>query len=38
MRIKETKVYPFDELLENAKEKVVAGLWDLNVSFEWWAY
>ena len=36
MRIKETKVYPFDELSEEAKEKAVQGLWDINLFYEWW--
>ena len=38
MRIKVTKttVYPFDELLEEAKEKAVQGLWDINLQLEWW--
>ena len=38
MRIKETKVYPFDELSEDAKEKAVAGLWDINVDHDWWEF
>ena len=36
MRIKETKVYPFDELSEDAKEKAIGGLWDINLFYEWW--
>jgi len=36
MRIKETKVYPFDELSDEAKEKAVEGLCDINVDYEWW--
>ncbi len=36
MRIKETKVYPFDELLEDVKEKVIEGFYDINVDYEWW--
>ncbi len=38
MRIKraETKVYPFDELSEDAQEKAVENLADLNVDYEWW--
>lgn len=36
MRIKETKVYPFDELPEDAKEKAVEKLYDINVNYEWW--
>lgn len=37
MRIKETKVYPFDELSDDAKEKAVEGLWDINIFYgDWW--
>lgn len=38
MRIKrtETKVYPFNELSDEAKEKAVAGLCDINLFYEWW--
>ncbi|KKN21668.1 hypothetical protein LCGC14_0922960 [marine sediment metagenome] len=36
MRIKETKVYPFDELSEDAKEKAIEKLYDINVDYEWW--
>ena len=38
MRIKrtETKVYPFDELSDEAKEKAIGGLRDINVDNEWW--
>lgn len=36
MRIKETKVYPFGELSDDAKEKVVQSLWDINLFYEWW--
>lgn len=36
MRIKETKVYPFDELSDESKERAVAELWDINASYEWW--
>lgn len=36
MRIKETKVYPFDELSEDVKEKVIEKLADINVYYEWW--
>jgi len=34
--IKKTKVYPFDELSEEAKETAVEKLWDINVNYEWW--
>lgn len=36
MRIKETKVYPFDELSDDAKEKAIEGVIDINVNYEWW--
>lgn len=38
MRTKVTKtvVYPFDELSEDAKEKAIEGLWDINLDYEWW--
>lgn len=36
MRIKETKVYPFDELSEDAQEKAIENLWDINLDYEWW--
>lgn len=36
MRIKETKVYPFDELSDDVKEKAVQGLCDINIWYGWW--
>lgn len=36
MRIKETKVYKFDELSEKGKEKALENLYDLNVYYDWW--
>lgn len=36
MRIKETKVYPFDELSEDAQEKAIENLWDINIWSEWY--
>lgn len=36
MRIKETKVYTFDELSETAQQKAIEKLGDLNVTHEWW--
>ena len=36
MRIKETKVYKFDELSEKAKEKALNELYDINIGYEWW--
>lgn len=38
MRIKEIKVYPFDELSGDAKEKVIGNMADINVYYEWWDY
>ena len=34
--VKITKVYRFDELTEEAKEKAIEKLWDINVDYEWW--
>lgn len=36
MRTVETKVYPFEELPDEIKEKVVVNMADINVDFEWW--
>ncbi len=38
MRIKrtETKVYSFDELSDESKEKAVRVLYDVNLFYEWW--
>lgn len=36
MRIKETKVYQFAELSDEAKEKAVENMVDINVNYEWW--
>ena len=36
MRIKETKVYPFGELSEDAKEKAIENLSDINIWYDWW--
>lgn len=38
MRIKKTKIYPFDELSEEAKEKAVENLYNINVDYEWWDF
>jgi hypothetical protein len=38
MRIKEIKVYDFEELDEKVREKVLQNLYDINVSFDWWEY
>lgn len=34
--IKKTKVYPFDELSDDAKQTVFENMYDLNVMHEWW--
>lgn len=36
MREKITKVYPLNELTEDARQKAIDGLADINVSYEWW--
>jgi hypothetical protein len=36
MRVIETKVYKFDELSDEAKEKAIEKLSDINVDYEWW--
>jgi len=36
MRIQETKLYTFDELSDDAKQKAVEKLYDINVDYEWW--
>ena len=36
MRIKEIKLYKFDELSDEVKEKVIERLWDINVDCDWW--
>lgn len=33
-----TDVYKFNELPEEAKEKALEHLWDINISFEWWEF
>jgi len=39
MRIKETKVYTFSELNEDAKQKALENLSDININYyEWWEY
>lgn len=40
MRIKttETKVYKFDELTEDQRQKAVENLYDINVSYDWWDF
>lgn len=36
MRIQETKLYKFNELTEEAKQKALEGLYDINVNHDWW--
>ena len=36
MRIAQMKVYQFDELSEEAKEKTLEKLRDINVDYDWW--
>jgi hypothetical protein len=31
-------LYQFSELSEDAKEKAIKNLWDINVDFEWWEF
>lgn len=38
MRTIETKIYTFDELSEDAKEKAIEELYDINVNYDWWEY
>ena len=32
------KIYTFDELPENIKQKAIEKLWDINVDYEWWEF
>jgi hypothetical protein len=36
MRYEKIKVYEFNELSEEAKEKAIEKLWNINVDYEWW--
>jgi len=36
MRIIETKIYSYDELTDEGKEKAIEGLANINVELEWW--
>jgi len=38
MRTIETKVYTFDELSEQAKQKAIESFYDINVDYEWWEF
>lgn len=31
-----TKVYPFNELTDEAKQEAYGQIWDINVNYEWW--
>ena len=36
MRYEKIKVYEFNELSEEAKERAIEKLWNINVDYEWW--
>jgi hypothetical protein len=36
--VKKTKVYPFEELTDDAQDKAIEALWNLNVDHEWWEF
>lgn len=36
MRIKQIKLYQFSELSEEAKDKAIESLYDVNVDYDWW--
>jgi uncharacterized protein YqkB len=38
MRIKETKVYTFSELNEDAKQQALENLADININHDWWEH
>lgn len=38
MRIKKIKVYQYDELSDEAKEKALESLYDINVDYAWWDF
>lgn len=38
MRTVETKLFSFDELSEDAKQKVIANNYDINISYDWWQF
>jgi len=38
MRTVEIKLFSFDELSEDAKAKVIANNYDINVSYDWWCH
>lgn len=36
MRYEKIKVYEFNELSEESKERAIEKLWNINVDYEWW--
>jgi len=38
MKTIEINVYSFDELSEEAKQKAIENLWDINLDYEWWQF
>lgn len=38
MKTIELKIYKFDELSEEAKQKAIERLYDVNVDYEWWEF
>ena len=37
-RTTETTLYTFEELTDEAQEKALEHLWDINVDYEWWDF
>ena len=38
MRKETINIYRFSELSEEAKEKAIQNMYDINISFDWWDY
>ena len=38
MKTIQVNLYQFSELSEDAKEKAISKLYDINVDFDWWSY
>ena len=38
MKTIQVNLYQFSELSENAKEKAISKLSDINIDFDWWSY
>ena len=38
MRIKEVKVYKFDELSDKVKDKVIENFSDINTDYDWYEF